>query len=145
MHGPWRSAPISALPPHMENLLAGACALPELTGVAPRKRLLWWPTSPFIPLNSGALLLWQAQASSVYTPVCGCVTLQTLQAVFRQPTTVLSSTQSSETQVLASSPCMYQQACFLGWELQRGSTDPLCQSLSVLPAANLPLSSPSSL
>lgn len=39
-----------------------------------------------MPLHSGALLLWWAQAFSSYSPSCGHTTLQLLQAVSLQPT-----------------------------------------------------------
>ena len=54
-----------------------------------RKSLQWWPlASLHVPLNSGALLLWWAQASSENTPGCVRTTLQPLQAVSVQPTSV---------------------------------------------------------
>lgn len=38
------------------------------------------------PLNSGAMLLWQAQTSSANTPRCGHTMLESLQTVSAHPT-----------------------------------------------------------
>ena len=84
-----------------------------------RKKFLW--PSIHVPLNSVALLLWWAQASSMYTPRCGHTTLRPLQAVYMQPTPVLSLGLSSKGQVLVPRACLYQQTCVSGWRVHRSS------------------------
>ena len=139
---PWGKGSVF-IPTSMCGQPPGTCALPELIEVVLRwlrvlreRGCLVGPAPPFPnSFNNGTSVPWWTWAS-VCPPGCSHTTLQSLQAVFMQPTPVLSLDLSSEAQVSALSPCVHQWTHVSGWGEQGYSTDHLRRSLSILPFTN---------
>ena len=113
----------------------GGVLSPESTS---RKKVCKGGSSPSphtVPKQQCWPLRW-AQVSFVYNLNCGCSRLQSLQAVFAQPTPVLSPGLISKVWTSTSGPCLHQWMHISGWGAQGCGDDSLCKYLSILSAIN---------